>query len=244
MALKHGRSAVILFGALDLSGYLHGSGMEVDVANADSTTFVNAGWESNLAGMAGAVLSFDGYSDITATATLTTALQSDSGVLSYCPGGGSAIGDRARLVAVTATGYGESPSADATSPFSWAVGSQSPVAFGDVLHPLAEDTNTTTGSSRDDSAATSTGWVAHLHVTAVDGGSWVVKLEDSANNSAWSDVSGGAFTAATGATSQRLVSSSTTADLRRYVRYTATRTGGTGGDGVTFFLAYARLRAQ
>ena len=56
----------------------------------------------------------------------------------------------------------------------------------------------------------------------------------------YSDVSGGAFTAATGVTSQRQTSATDTADLRRYVRYVATRTGGAGGDGITFSLVYAR----
>jgi hypothetical protein len=40
---------------------------------------------------------------------------------------------------------------------------------------------------------------------AVSGGSWVVKLQDSTADSGYGDLSGGAFTAATGATSQRLV---------------------------------------
>jgi hypothetical protein len=54
------------------------------------------------------------------------------------------------------------------------------------------------------------------------------------------DVTGGAFTAATTATSQRLLSATSTTALRRYVRYVATRTGGAGGDGITFGLAYSR----
>jgi hypothetical protein len=119
-----------------------------------------------------------------------------------------------------------------------------PIGFGDILHILTEDTNTTTGATKDDTAATATGWIAHLHVTAVDAGSWVVKLED-ASASNFSDgavVTDGTFTAATGATSQRLVSAAETTALRRYVRYVATRTGGAGGDGITFALAYSRNR--
>ena len=73
----------------------------------------------------------------------------------------------------------------------------------------------------------------------MDGGSWVIQLEDSADNGSWANVSGGAFTAATGATSQRLTSAAG-ATLRRYTRYTATRTGGSVGNGITFGLAIAR----
>ncbi len=124
--------------------------------------------------------------------------------------------------------------------FSWEALAEDAIIPGFVLHPLAEDTNTTTGSSRDDSASSSTGWLAHLHVTAVDGGSWVVKLEDSADNSNWLDVSAGAFAAVTAAGGQRLASAADTTTLRRYVRYTATRTGGSAGNGITFSLHYAR----
>jgi hypothetical protein len=81
-----------------------------------------------------------------------------------------------------------------------------------------------------------------LHVTAVDagGGSWVIKLEDSANGSDWTDVSAGAFAAKTAVGAERLRSAASTTTLRRYVRYTATRTGGSAGEGITFFVAYAR----
>jgi hypothetical protein len=70
----------------------------------------------------------------------------------------------------------------------------------------------------------------------------VVKLQDASasNFSDGADVTGGAFTAATTPTSQRLQSATATTALRRYVRYVATRTGGAGGDGITFGLAYSR----
>jgi hypothetical protein len=243
MALKHGRNARIYFTGTDLSSYLHSADLTVDVDNADSTTFVNSGWRSNLAGQAGSTMSFEGYHDVALDGVLHAVLGVDNGVLTVCPGGASAIGDLARMVYVTATALSEAPSIDAVSPFSWAVASQAQVAFGQVLHVMGEDTNTTTGATKDDSAATTDGWMAHLHAASADAGSWVVKLEDSANGSDWLDVSGGAFTAVTGAIGHQLRSAAG-ATLRRYVRYTATRTGGAGGDGITFFLAYSRYRVD
>jgi hypothetical protein len=119
--------------------------------------------------------------------------------------------------------------------------STSSVGFGYVLHPLAVDTGTTTGANRDDAGATATGWTAHLHVTAVSSGTWTVKLVDAsaANFSDVADVTGGSFTAATGATSQRLTSAAATTALRRYVRYVATVAGGSTPT-ITFALALAR----
>jgi hypothetical protein len=114
------------------------------------------------------------------------------------------------------------------------------VAVGTVLHPYGEDTNTTTGATRDEGAATSGGFMAHLHVFAVDGGTWDIGIQDSANGSTWADVNYGTAVSITAPMAVRLHDPSVTATLRRYVRYTASRTGGTAGDGITFALAYAR----
>lgn len=85
------------------------------------------------------------------------------------------------------------------------------------------DTTATNGTSVDGSASSSFGGTLFLHVFAVTGTSVTVKLQDSADNSSFSDVTGGAFTAATGATFQRLALGST-ATVRRYVRIVTTGT--------------------
>ena len=237
MAFKHGRLARVYFDGLDISSYLNSAGLSATQATSDTSTFGST-WTSAIAGLSSATLSTGGFYDPELTA-LDTALGVDSGVVTYCPGGATAVGDMARMMLVTASSYQRSSPVGDVVGFTWDVLAQRSLVIGYLLHPLAEDTNTTTGSSKNDGAATTTGWTAHLHVTLVDGGSWVVKLEDSADNSSWSDVTGGAFTAATGATAQRL-SSASGATLRRYVRYTATRTGGSVGNGITFALAYSR----
>lgn len=238
MAFKHGKNTQVLLGAVDLSPYLNNTDFSADADTADTTVY-SAGWKSSIVGTIGAKAEFAGFYDPAVTA-LTNIISSDpTGVLTYSPAGATAIGDRVRMMLVGETGYAES------SPVGGAVGikvsmlGSGVVGFGDMLHPLAEDTNTTTGAEKDDTAATSTGWTAHLHVTAVDAGSWVIKLQDAAVSNTYSDLTSGAFTAATTPTSQRLVGASG-ATLRRYVRYVATRTGGAGGDGITFTLAYSR----
>jgi hypothetical protein len=237
----HGSRGSVYWNSTAVHAYLNGAGMDVSIDNAD-VTVLQQGWRENLKGLASGTLSFAGFVDAAQKEVLYDQLGTNGGVLTYCPGGDSAVGDRARLVSATSTSLGSSSTLDDAVALAWDVTSQTYIAFGDVLHPFGEDTNTTTGTGKDDAAQTTTGWVAHLHVTLVDGGSWVVKLQDSADNSNWLDVSGGAFTAATGATSQRLASASG-ATLRRYVRYVATRTGGSAGNGITFHLSYSRERA-
>ena len=68
------------------------------------------------------------------------------------------------------------------------------------------------------------GWAVYLHVFAFTGTSVTVKVQDSADNATWADVTGAVFTAATGRTAQRITGASTTATVRRYLRVVSTGT--------------------
>src|SRR5262249_27690004 len=148
-------------------------------------------------------------------------------VLTYGPAGLLAVGDFARLVAVHTTDVAESSPVGGAVIASAAFAGDAAVGFGWCLHPMTTDSGTTAGATRNDAAATSAGWQAHLHVTAVTGAptSWTVKLQDSADGTTWADVAGGGFTATNVPAAQRLVSAAG-ATLRQYVRYVATVVGG------------------
>ncbi len=88
---------------------------------------------------------------------------------------------------------------------------------------LRTDTVATNGASVDNGAATTFGAQFYLHLTAFTGTSVVVKIQDSADNTTFADVSGGAFTSATGITTERIALSNA-ATLRRYVRVATTGT--------------------
>src|SRR3990167_376315 len=243
MAFVHGKSTAVYLDAINLSAFLNAADFSVDVDTADTTTF-SSSWKTALVGSQAAKAEFGGLYDPTDT-TLVDTIGDEyaltGGVLTVAPAGAAAIGDRCRLMSIASTTYTESSPVGGVVMVKWSVLASAAVGFGDILHPLAEDTNTTTGADKDDTSPTSTGWLAHLHVTAADGGSWGVKLQDAATTD-WTDVSGGAFAAVTGADTERLLSATTTSDLRRHVRYVATRTGGSAGDGITFALGYARNR--
>jgi hypothetical protein len=76
----------------------------------------------------------------------------------------------------------------------------------------------TNGSTLDTLASADFGWQAYLQVFSVGSGTVEITLQDSANGTDWTDLTGGAFTNATDRTSERLQSSSDTATVRRYVR--------------------------
>lgn len=240
MTVLHGKDTKVWFNEVDLGPYLNSIGFTGTRDTADTTNFASGGNKEAIAGVRSSTISAAGFHDVDMT-EIDDAMDSGSGVLTWSPGAGSAIGDRAYLASIISTSLQVSAPAGGVVATAWEVMAADVTGLGQILHPKGEDTNSTTGATTDDSAATTTGWQSHVHVFAVDAGSWVIKLQDSANGSAWSDVSGGAFTAATGATSERLVSA-VGATLRRYVRYVATRTGGSSGDGITFALGYARNR--
>jgi hypothetical protein len=104
---------------------------------------------------------------------------------------------------------------------------------GVSLKDLSAVTVDTNGTGVDGTAQSTSGGIAHLHVTAFSGFSGAVfTIADSADNSSFATI--GTFTTATGPTSERLAISGT---VRRYVRYAVDVTG-TGS--VTFAVAFAR----
>ncbi|MFG3510249.1 hypothetical protein ACGF5F_32655 [Streptomyces sp. NPDC047821] len=89
------------------------------------------------------------------------------------------------------------------------------------------DTTATNGSSVDfGTGSTAFGLQAYLHVFSFTGTSVTVKIQESSDNGAgdaWADVTGGAFTAATGVTSQRIATASGQT-VERYLRVVTTGT--------------------
>ena len=89
-------------------------------------------------------------------------------------------------------------------------------------------TTATNGTSVDlGTGSLSFGWQAYLQVFSFTGTSCTVTIQESSDNGsgdAFAAITGGAFTAATGRTFQRLESSSATATVERYVRIATTGT--------------------
>lgn len=245
MPFVHGKAASVWMDNVDASQFFNEAATEISVDTAETSTF-QAGWKTFIEGVAGAKVAVKGFYDKVNDAYLATNIQDGGSVMTVIPGGSipAAIGDQARLVLVHDVQFAE------TSPVGGAVlaaasyQGDTPVGFGWVLHSVAvTDSGTTTGAGRNDGAATSTGWTAHLHILAITGSptSWTVKLQDSADGSSWADLAGGGFTATNVATgsAQRLRGATTTTTLRQWVRYVATVVGGTSPT-ITFGLAYSR----
>ncbi len=242
---KYGSATSVWLDAVDASAFFNEAGIDISVDTAETTTFqpgASPAWRAFIEGVASSKVTLKGFYDATNDAALFGTVRDGGSVLTYGPQGLVAVGDPARLVWVHDSAVAESSPVGGAVLVSAAFAGDAAVGLGWALHPLAADSGTTTGATRNDLAATATGWQAHLHVTAVTGSptSWTVKLQDSADGTTWADVAGGAFSATTTPAAQRLVSAPGAA-LRQYVRYVATVVGGTTPT-VTFGLAYARNR--
>lgn len=133
------------------------------------------------------------------------------------------LGDPAASLVGLQIGY--DPTRDQAGNLTFGVSAQNdgfPLEWGRSLTAGERtDTAATNGASIDDAAATTFGAQFYLHVTGFTGTSVTVKIQDSADNSAWADLAGAAFTAATAIGWQRIA---VTGTVRRYLRAVTTGT--------------------
>lgn len=160
------------------------------------------------------------FNDDTLADSAHTALKGvsvDDQVCSYLRG--TAIGNAMASCVAKQIGYDPTRGADGSLTIGVAATSNGyGIEWGQQLTAgIRTDTTGTNGASLDGGAATAFGLQAYLHVFEVTGTSVTITLEDSANNSSWTAISGAAFTAATGKGAQR-ISISNAATVRRYVR--------------------------
>lgn len=104
---------------------------------------------------------------------------------------------------------------------------------------MRTDTAATNGASLDYGAvSTAFGLQAYLHVSAFTGTDVTVKLQDSADNSSFADITGAAFAQITTAPQAQRIATSNAATVRRYVRAVTVTTG--GFTSVTFAVQFTR----
>jgi hypothetical protein len=94
-------------------------------------------------------------------------------------------------------------------------------------------TGTISGTSVDNGAQTTAGASAYINCTVMPSGTATFAVQDSANDSAFTDVTGLIFTALT-APGHEYKATSTTATIRRYVRVQCTGVHGTATAYITF----------
>lgn len=235
MAFVHGKSTAILLDDADVSAWFRDADLSAAVDTADVTTFSND-WKRHIPGQASATVMLDGLYDPDFDAFPKV----DAGsVLTIGPGGLSAVGSAARLVSIVSTTYTESSPVGDVVAATYSAVADDPVGYGVLLHPLTQETDDGNGSTHTGPVGgTSNGAVIHYHVSAVsDTDELDLTIEDSANGSDWTELSGAASATYDAPGAERVV---VTGAVRRYLRVVFDITG-TGDREVTFAAAIARL---
>lgn len=148
---------------------------------------------------------------------------------------GTAIGGPAASLIAKQINY--DPNREASGALSWSASTQGNglgLEWGEQLTAgIKTDTTATNGTGYDGLAASAFGGQAYLHVFAFTGTSVTVKIQDSADNATFADVTGLTFAAATLPSAQRLQTLNT-ATIRRYVRAVTTGTFSNAQFAVSF----------
>lgn len=235
MTASAGFRSRILVGDLNLSAYAQSVGSPLSVDMLDITTFADNGVKAFIPGQNTSTWNFDGILDVDGTANAqfdNLGDFTDEQPLTYGPRGFT-IGREVQMASAWRVDYPTLSSVTEPVKFSLAAQTNGPTEFGVSLHDLGAETADVNSASVDNGAQTTTGAVAHLHVTAYSGlTSAVITVQDSADNSSFATI--GTFTTVTAITQQRLAIAGT---VRRYTRAALDVTG-TGS--VTYAVALAR----
>lgn len=164
-----------------------------------------------------------------------SAIPTTDQLVTYCRG--TTLGNAAACLIAKQLDYDGTRGADGALTFSVnSVANGYGLEWGVQLTAGKRTDTTATNGTGVDLTAVSTlfGWQAYLHVFAFSGTSVTVKIQDSADNGTFADLSGAAFTAATGVTSQRIASPGATDTVRRYVRAVSSGTFSSATFAVVF----------
>lgn len=237
MAFVHGKNTAVLLNAFDLSAYLNSADQTITVETAETTCFGSSA-KSYIPGLRDGTVSVGGYFDGAANAVdsvMATAIGSTSNSVLSVADEGLTIGNRALVVQAIDTSYqvtgavGDAVTIAAEFQVEGSGAGGSGAYRGVVLSTLASQSGTgpTSLTAVDNTAGTSNGLVANLHITS-NTASLTVKIQHSTDNVTFTDLV--TFTAFAGTGSEHKI---TTGTVNRYLRVQWSGTAGTRTFAVT-----------
>lgn len=231
MAFVNGSQCSVLVAQYDLSSYFSHADVNSTVHALDATTFKKSR-KVYIPGLVDGKADLMGLWDSVPDAYLNTYLQSAGEVVTIGPNG-LVVGAVAKLLKSRQMDYKVSVPVGGLVSAKVSMQADGGLESGYSLQDLLAQTITGNGTSVDNGAATTNGFVAHLHVSAYSGFTNVIfTVEDSADNSSFATI--GTFTTVTAVGSERI---EVAGNVRRYVRVVRTKTG---AGSVTFQSSIAR----
>jgi hypothetical protein len=230
MSFSPGNLANIFANGYDLTSFFSGHDRSGSAVVSKVTTYGKIREVYLAGGVRDAQIEHSGFWDGDETALddiMRACLGAETGWL-YLPVG-DGLGNYCSGAVTIATKYTKKSGTEGAVPFT--VSGQA--TGGDdaalVLHAHATRSTSGNGSSIDNSAATTNGGVGFLQVTAATG-SGAIKIQDSTDNSTWTDLI--AFAAASAVGAQKI---EVTGTVKRYLRVTWAP-----GTSITFIAAFGR----
>ena len=243
---RHGKNTVVLFDKYDLSTYFNSATTSAMAETVETTTFGSTS-KTYAIGMKDGTVSFEGlWSGVLDTEgsdkVLNDAFGSTTKVLVTVATEGATIGRNCKIVNADDTSYEiKSAIADMVTitAQAQASGTVSGIDSGVLLAANQTVSAITANTSVDNAAASTNGGVAHLHVTAnTRNGAATIKVQQSANNSTWTDLVTFTATTASTTTSERIEVAAGTS-VNRYLRVNVSGFAGSSGTA-TITVGFAR----
>lgn len=187
-------------------------------ATLDVTGINKSGYE-RIGGVRDGSIEFTSYFNpaVNQAHDVFSALPTSDDIVTYFRG--NAIGNASASVVAKQIGYNGTRGNDGSLTFEISAQANGyGVEWGEQLTAgIRTDTTATNGSSLDGGAATSYGLQAYLQVFAFTGTSVTIKLQESADNAAWSDVTSGGF-ATVSAVGVERIATVNNQTVKRYLR--------------------------
>lgn len=238
MPFRHGKDSKALLGKYDVSTFLNEATASMSIDTADTSTFGSLS-KTYLTGQDDGTVSFTGLFDGDANAIAAIfedVITNDlTPPITFGYDGGLVLGRKVTLATAKQTSYEVSaPVADIVS-LSGEFQVTGGLRQGVVLAGLAALSATTNGTAVDNTAASSLGATANLHVTAnTRNSNSTIKVQHSADNSTWADLMTFTVVGSTALTSESLTATGT---VNRYLRAQTTLAAGTGSITITISIA-------
>lgn len=228
MSKASGLGDALYVGAVDLSGDTSSLGTVGGGPVTLDVTGINKSAMERIGGKRDGRIEWTSYFNPSASQahpTLSTLPTTDVHVM-YCRG--TALGNPAASLVSKQINYDGNRADDGAFTFSLQTAANGfGLEWGRLLTAgTRTDTGATNGASIDTAASASFGAQAYIQVLSFTGTDCTVKIQDSADDAAWADVTGLAFTQITSAPVTERISISNTSTVRRYVRVITETTGG------------------
>ena len=220
MAFNHGSKARALLNGFDVSAYLSSMAMAGSMETADVSVMGNTA-KQFVTGLMAASITFDGKFDPAEDVVLAAAMSAGASYdeLLYFPSGYGTIGNSVYGFEGFNTAYNIDTSVSDAAKWTGTLESTTGFERGALLHPYQAEVAGGNSTGFDQTTVSTTnGGVGFLNASA--GATLIVKIQDSADNSAFADIL--TFSTLSAAGAQRSVIAGT---VRRYVRCLWTGTG-------------------